>query len=757
MAQSKFDKTICQIPLATYIITGLSFYLLFTRIAAAVEDLGKHQQPFTAEDCTQITANGTCICYRDKHNLTNVECVAEQIHISLNEDNGVKLTCGGGVLKPDVLASLPHLGKLRETAEIATYNCLPVTELLAQLALTPSYVLDVRGLASVAQVSLETFGRDLERLRKIKELELHAEPQQSATNDLQLVSQQLSPDILEPMPSLFRITIDLNFAHLPTDLFSPVPNINSIALLGQLEEFPSSAFHGLRRLRELDMQQHRLLHRLREDDFKYLTTIRGLYLTNCSITELPARIFAPLILLQRLGLKDNQLRVLPTTLLAQQKRLQILNLSGNLLEALPVGLFATTTRLLTLFLSRNRLRHLDAKVLPPLNTFIELSVDNNELRTIAAGTFAQPNRLQLLDLRNNQLDWAAGEDCAIFEGLWSLKRLLLSNNSLHYLCDQLGSSNHSTSALFVIDVRQNQLKHISPQLINTLNTSETMTFAYLSENPWACNCSTQPLLNFVKSNRKRLSDASDMRCENTKLARLLELSFTDFCLPEMGVRTVLVIVVVCVAALGLAFTTTALCYYKYRIELKIWLYTHRLCMCCVSEKDVDRDRKWDAFISYSHHDEQFVENELVPGLEQGQPSFKVCIHVRDWLAGGYIPEQIIDSVEQSRRTIIVLSQHFIESDWAQMEFRTAHQCAVNEGRSRIILVIYGEIKVTELLDQELKAYLKMNTYLKWGDPWFWQKLRYAMPHAQRGKWKFRGNSSKIECNVELSEVVENGK
>ncbi|XP_050319501.1 protein toll-like [Bactrocera neohumeralis] len=299
--------------------------------------------------------------------------------------------------------------------------------------------------------------------------------------------------------------------------------------------------------------------------------------------------------------------------------------------------------------------------------------------------------------------------------------------------------------LTVLDLRNNRLNSLDDEFLRTyLNDSTKLEFLYLSENPWFCDCSAQQLLYTIRTHRARIPDADHLLCVNQPNVTLLKANVRELCLPLVNVKyyqnfiaivttiALTIIILLCIIAL----------FYKYKLEVKVWLYGKNILRSCIHECELDKHKKFDAFISYAHQDADFVNHTLLPQLEQCEPPFRVCTHERNWLAGAYIPEQIIESVEQSRRTIIVLSQHFIESDWARMEFRTAHQCSLNEGRARIIMIKYGEISNSELLDRELKAYLDMNTYLDWQDNRFWNKLHYAMPHKLGGE----NNSDMLEVN-----------
>jgi protein toll len=221
---------------------------------------------------------------------------------------------------------------------------------------------------------------------------------------------------------------------------------------------------------------------------------------------------------------------------------------------------------------------------------------------------------------------------------------------------------------------------------------------------------------------------SNITCGDYSGRSLANLTYNDLC-PVSNTAALAAGIVV--ALLGITVGILVALYYYFQREVRVWLYARGLCLWFVTEEELDKDKLYDAFISYSHRDEEFVVNHLVPELEGGAVQFRLCLHYRDWIAGEWIPNQIARSVEDSRRTLVVLSPNFLESVWGRVEFRTAHCQALSEGRARVIVLLYGDIGSLDQLDPELRAYLSMNTYVKWGDPWFWDKLRYALPHPQK--------------------------
>lgn len=74
---------------------------------------------------------------------------------------------------------------------------------------------------------------------------------------------------------------------------------------------------------------------------------------------------------------------------------------------------------------------------------------------------------------------------------------------------------------------------------------------------------------------------------------------------------------------------------------------------------------YDVFISYSPADQEWMEEWLLPRLEQA--GLRVAVDTRDFIVGMPRLENIERAIEHSRRTIVVLTPQWLQSEWNSFE------------------------------------------------------------------------------------------
>ncbi|XP_046579574.1 toll-like receptor 4 [Haliotis rubra] len=129
--------------------------------------------------------------------------------------------------------------------------------------------------------------------------------------------------------------------------------------------------------------------------------------------------------------------------------------------------------------------------------------------------------------------------------------------------------------------------------------------------------------------------------------------------------TGVVIGMLSVIMLVLTFAVTSIVY-RYRWKLRDLYYVarnrHRGYLLV---KEEEEEFEFDAFISYADEDRGLVVRNMRQRLEEMQ-GLKLCIHHRDFLVGEAIAANILNAVKSSRKTVIVLSRHFLKSYWCEV-------------------------------------------------------------------------------------------
>ncbi|XP_060890017.1 toll-like receptor 2 type-1 isoform X2 [Labrus mixtus] len=449
-----------------------------------------------------------------------------------------------------------------------------------------------------------------------------------------------------------------------------------------------------------------------------------------------------LVNMQYLDLSNNLLTDLTVTEMlcngdGTLKDLRVLNISGNSLKSVSTisRLVAKLSKLTHLDISRNGYSSMPQDCSWP-RTLRHLNISGAKLTTI---TSCLPTTLEVLDLSNNGLK-------SFFLFLPALRELHLSGNKFLSLPQGWQFPN-----LQILTIQSNTL--------NMFGNSDLQSYRRLQslqagQNKFVCSCD---FVDFLQSDFKGAGDVhitdrtESYICDSPLYLQGEPVGQVSLSIIEC--HQVLFVSVSCGVALCVALL---LCILLWRLHafwyLKMtwaWIKAKRS-----SKRRRKRDRtgaeallSFDAFVSYSERDASWVENFLVPELEEPREnaedssnprsprSLTLCLHKRDFLPGYWIMDNIMSAMERSRRTIFILSQNFVESDWCRYELDFSHFWLFdgNAGGEAAILILLEPLSKDDIPKRfcKLRKLMSSTTYLEWpqeeersGE--FWKNLREAL-------------------------------
>ncbi|XP_041980295.1 toll-like receptor 7 [Aricia agestis] len=391
-----------------------------------------------------------------------------------------------------------------------------------------------------------------------------------------------------------------------------------------------------------------------------------------------------------------------------------------------------------IYLDGNFYSTLNETVFDSMHRALVLYLNSSSITSIQNETFRNLVDLQILHLDDNKLKRLRGLE---FEKLSKLKELYLQNNLIESI------SNASFSHLNSLEV----LRLDGNRLVNYglwhLDNNKKLQTLFLGNNNWSCNCKyLQGFLTYISQNVDKVFDLHSTWCvnESTKSKKPLNLNVTicseisdSTAISAFFVSNNIPLLASILTGFMLILLILALVF-TFRYACRMWLYSNcGIKLAPLTSALSDTDKLYDAYICYSPKDEDFVVESLARELENGYPSYHLCLHYRDVpqfeATYAQFPDLVVEATEASRRIILVLTKNFILTEWSQVEFRQALQRALRKNPHKLIVVSSGFVT----RDPELKSYLKSGLEITWKEKRFWERLRYAIPSTKKRGHKLK--------------------
>ena len=288
--------------------------------------------------------------------------------------------------------------------------------------------------------------------------------------------------------------------------------------------------------------------------------------------------------------------------------------------------------------------------------------------------------LHTIDLSRNNLSKL--HDAFFRDQIISLQSIDLNDNRF----SSIPSSIHKIQHLTMLGFKSNSFASFSSLERQIIDKWKHIVRDF-RENLFSCTCNDLDSLKWVLQNKNKFLFFDEMLCRNQGELHLFLKDINNFeieCVSrEWLIISVSLILIILFAVLGTSVV------YRYRYSACFYFLRARKYFT----HDTNTGFNYDVFVSHTPEDEknyQWVTHKLYPFLTNVL-RLHVALEETNFSPGTSYVDNVHDTMDQSRKILVVFSAEFLNFSWSQCHLEMARMHTFHKERSSMVVVMLEDI------------------------------------------------------------------
>lgn len=514
--------------------------------------------------------------------------------------------------------------------------------------------------------------------------------------------------------------------------FGNFPYLKSLSIRTELTELRQQHIQGIPNIESLTIQEHRIQNI--DKQFASSIHLKFLDLSFSLNPEIELQIedfaFENLNDLNLINLKHLNIYKIQRYMLYGLRNLKKISLNKSQVQVLECYAFETLSHLIDLDLSSNKLTQLLNCTFYGLINVEDINLSDNSIEGLnGMYPFNDMKNLKYLNLMFNKI---VSLPPGIFKKLTNINLLALGTNRITPWMSEILPDKLNGTALYI---ERNNISYFTDQMFNDVFKLQEIDFA---ENPINCSyCSTVKLQDWMRNGTTKILHIVALdaykcsypaRLEYSSIDNVNLTAYTYHCIiVESNIYKTVCAVVLPIIFIGIV---SLIVWYFWKWNIRYFVFEIQLNVRKYKEYKDTKHYEFDAFVSYCEKDLEWIISYLVPALENSNPGIRLCLPDRHFQPGYSVLDNITWAIDQSRSTVIVLSNEYLKCDWCLYNIQMAHNMLFEKTRSGLIVILLEEIQ-KDKLTKDLEYIFRTRTCIWWtknpvGQKLFWKRLHLAI-------------------------------